>query len=193
MKHATVAILGALLFLASLGGLAWAGLEGSKHDFSKQAWSGGETCGVCHTPHRQEPPKAAPLWDPTADLTRTFGASRLRAQAGPGTAMCLRCHDGTVARQTLAGAPAERYANRLHPALFAAAHEGTDHPVGVRYPDLRKGYRAAATVIASGAVTLPHGRVECISCHDPHAANDLDAMLVMSNSRSALCLTCHQK
>lgn len=193
MKRNTLLSLAAALAAASLGGLAWAGLEGSKHDFSKQPWSGGETCGVCHTPHRDELPKAAPLWDPAADLSRTFGTSRLRAQAGPGTAMCLRCHDGTVARPTFAGPTGDRSLHSSHPALFSAAHERTDHPVGVRYPDLRKGYRAASVVVASGAVTLPHGRVECVSCHDPHAWAGLDAMLVMNNSRSALCLTCHQK
>ncbi len=176
-----------------LCGWAWAGLEGSKHDFSKQPWSGGETCGVCHTPHRDQLPTAAPLWDPNADLTRSFGTSSLRAQAGPGTQMCLRCHDGTIARPTFATTTSRRYESSLHPALFSAAHAGTDHPVGVRYPDLRKGYRPATLVVAQGAVTLPNHRVECVSCHDPHAGAGLDAMLVVSNARSALCLTCHQK
>jgi len=63
----------------------------------------------------------------------------------------------------------------------------------VVYPELRKGYRPVVAVLAKGTVTLPNNRVECVSCHDPHAAADVDRLLVMSNSRSALCLTCHQK
>ena len=46
---------------------------------------------------------------------------------------------------------------------------------------------------ATGTVTLPGGRVECISCHDPHNAAGEANMLVTSNARSALCLTCHDK
>ena len=58
-----------------VGGFALGGVEGSKHDFSNKAWSTDDTCGACHSPHRAQPPKAAPLWDPNADLTRTFGTS----------------------------------------------------------------------------------------------------------------------
>ncbi len=55
------------------GGLAWAGIEGSKHDFAEKEWAGGDACGVCHGTE-SAPPTAAPLWDQNADLNRTFGA-----------------------------------------------------------------------------------------------------------------------
>jgi predicted CXXCH cytochrome family protein len=42
-------------------------------------------------------------------------------------------------------------------------------------------------------VRLPDGRVECVSCHDPHNQSGTQAMLAVSNRRSALCLTCHVK
>ena len=114
MKTRTTVALSASVILAGLWGLAWGGIEGSKHDFSKKPWAAGETCGACHTPHRDQPPKAAPLWDPTADLTRTFGRTATRAVStnarerlgeqstvpGSGTLTCLRCHDGTVAKET---------------------------------------------------------------------------------------------
>ncbi len=60
--------------LTIVGGFSLGGVEGSKHDFSNKAWSTDDTCGACHSPHRAQPPKAAPLWDPDADLTR-FGTS----------------------------------------------------------------------------------------------------------------------
>ncbi len=185
--------LSAVTAFAVFGGWAWAGLEGSKHDFRKQAWSGGETCGVCHTPHRSDPPKAAPLWDPRADLNRRLGSAPARRGPGNGTLSCFRCHDGTVADSIVPGAPRRRFANAQHPGLFTAAHGRSDHPVGVEYPLRPRDYRPATTVLADGTVTLPAGRVECMSCHDPHASAGIDKMLVMSNARSALCLTCHKK
>lgn len=178
---------------AGLGGWAFAGIDGSKHDFRKAPWSGGESCGVCHTPHRSEPPKAAPLWDPSADLDRRFGSGASRPAPGAGTTSCLKCHDGTVARETFNVPREPRPTFRSDLDSFMAAHGGTDHPVGVEYPELRKGYRAVTTVLARGTVQLPENRVECVSCHDPHASAGIDKMLVTSNARSALCLTCHQK
>ena len=192
MKRTGWGILCAGCFTA-VGGWAWGEMERSKHDFSKQPWSGGETCGVCHTPHQSAPPKAAPLWDPSADLSRVFGSSASHNAAGTGTTLCLRCHDGTLARDTFNVPRDTGRGGGTHVGVFDAAHGGSNHPVGVVYPELRKGYRPVVAVLAKGTVTLPNNRVECVSCHDPHAAADVDRLLVMSNSRSALCLTCHQK
>lgn len=170
------------------------GLVGSKHDFTRAPWSEGDACGPCHSPHRELPPSAAPLWDPDADLTRTFGTS-LAAPGTPGrgTLMCLRCHDGTVARDTLTGRSPDRFVHKQHPGLFEAGHGRSDHPVGIPYPQFDRGYRPIVSVLASGTVRLPDGQVECVSCHDPHNQAGQPYMLVMSNARSALCLTCHRK
>lgn len=182
------------LVVTVLGGWAIAGIEGSKHDLSHRDWAEGERCGVCHSPHRDAPPKAAPLWDAGADLDRTFGTPLgERLAAGSGTRMCLRCHDGTIARDTITGVLRQRFAGKQNPALFGTGHGRTDHPVGVRYPRFDRGFRPVVGVVASGAVTLPAGRVECVSCHDPHNQSEAEHMLVMSNARSALCLTCHRK
>jgi predicted CXXCH cytochrome family protein len=223
MKTSAAVALSGIIAFAAVGGLAWGGIEGSKHDFSKKPWAAGETCGACHTPHRDQLPKAAPLWDPAADLTRTFGRMTTRAVStnpptaderlgeqsvrtnarerlgehsafpGSGTLMCLRCHDGTVAKETIAGVLRARFVNKQNPGLFGAVHGGTDHPVGIEYPLFKKGYRPVTSVVAKGTVVLPQGRVECISCHDPHNTAGAAHMLVTANTRSALCLTCHKK
>ena len=73
MSQNKKAAVGVALAALMITGLTWAGVEGSKHDFSNKAWTTGDTCSACHTPHTSNPPKAAPLWDPNADLTRTFG------------------------------------------------------------------------------------------------------------------------
>ena len=179
---------------AMLAGWAWGGIEGSKHDFSREAWSGGDECAACHTPQSNEPPTVAPLWDSNADLARTFGTSLSQSNnAGLGTVMCIRCHDGTIARDTFTATGRERFEGQQNPGLFQGGHNTSNHPVGVDYPTFDRGYRPAPSVIASGTVVLPDGKVECISCHDPHDMSAEKYMLVRSNARSALCLTCHRK
>lgn len=180
--------------VAILGGWAWAGIEGSKHDFTRKEWTGGDACSACHPPASDTPPKAAPLWAQHADLNRTFGTSLVKSnEAGPGTAMCLRCHDGAIARDMFAPPPRPRYPNSERAGVFGPGHGRSDHPVGVEYPQLDLSFHPANQVIAAGTVTLPNGRVECISCHDPHNMTKEKNMLVTSNARSALCLTCHRK
>lgn len=192
MRLNKIAAVSVSLTLAA--GWAWGGIDGSKHDFSHKAWSGGDTCSVCHTPHRDQAPSATPLWDPKADLSRTFGTPISDAKkAGWGTRTCLQCHDGTIAKPALGGVQRERLVNRQHPGIFRAAHGTTDHPVGVKYPQFDKGFRPMTTVLAKGVVPLPDGRVQCISCHDPHDTAETKHMLVKENTRSALCLTCHKK
>ena len=118
-----------------LGGFAWAGLKGSAHDFSNKDWAGGDACGVCHGLDRDDPPSAAPLWDANADLNRRFGYPLGgEAQAGNGTLTCLRCHDGTIAIDTVSEQAKERFKNKSSAGLFTAGHQTSDHPVGVRYP-----------------------------------------------------------
>lgn len=180
-------------------GWALADLRGSKHDFSNEAWAEGDACSACHAPDRPEAPKAAPLWNPGADLSRKFGTaiSGQRPTPGRGTSICLRCHDGTLADDAVAGVKAARrdarFVNKRNPGLFTVGLQAKDHPVGVAYPQFDKNFQPAQTVIAKRAVLLPGSKVECTSCHDPHNASGLDNMLVTSNARSALCLICHKK
>ncbi len=199
MKNTTIPGVYLAIVFTIVGGLAWGGIEGSKHDFSNKAWSADDTCGACHSPHRTQPPKAAPLWDPNADLTRTFGTSfattapAKRGLLGRGTLMCIRCHDGTIATETITGVKGNRFTSKQNPGLFGTGHGTSDHPVGVAYPQFDKGYRPITSVVASGTVALPNARVECVSCHDPHNQSGEEHMLVTGNARSALCLTCHKK
>ncbi|MCO6435930.1 MAG: cytochrome C [Phycisphaerae bacterium] len=184
--------------VAGLTGWAFAGIEGSKHDFSDKPWSGGDKCSACHVPHREKAPTAAPLWDPNADLNRVFGTPITSdAQSGSGTLSCLRCHDGTIARDSFGGDDGGRRSiptpYTSHPGFFKAGIRTGNHPVGVKYPRFEDGYKMITTVTARGDVILPAGRVECVSCHDPHNMAELPYMLVVSNARSALCLTCHKK
>ena len=181
-------MLGCAALGVTLTSLALADLEGSKHDFSAQT---GDLCSACHVPHRTEAPPA-PLWDPSADTAQRFSAVEGEG-FGAGSRLCLTCHDGTAARDTSLGARTQRLVGEDFPQKFATGHQTTDHPVGVPYPNIDKGYRPLTAVVAGGAITLPGGRVECSSCHDPHNEAGEPFMLVVGNVRSALCLACHKK
>lgn len=187
-KFASVSL--GLLVLA----VPWAlgDIRGSKHDFSDKSWSGGDTCGACHTPQKDGLPPSPPAWNPNADLTRTFGRKNKKADAR-GMLLCLSCHDGTVAKATGGGVWKKSSGNTRSARITGTGHGTSDHPVGVDFPQFQKGYHPITFVTARGAVLLPDGRVECTSCHDPHDMSGAAHMLVMSNARSALCLTCHKK
>lgn len=176
-----------------------AGLAGSKHDFSGESWTGGDRCIACHFLSRDDFPAPAPLWNPSADFNRAFGDALQDSPSGSpslpgnGTLACLRCHDGTVASDMFGSLAAPAGVNKRHPSLASTAHGSTNHPVGIEYPQFDPEYRPMHMIESEGQVPLPGGRIECISCHDPHNAVGAPHMLTKTNQRSALCLTCHMK
>ncbi len=173
------------------------GVAGSKHDFSALSGKVSDACGACHVPHVQAVrPADRDGNQALLELYRIAGQREVfepdRFMPGASSLICLSCHNGVVAQSTVGTAH----------AILAGAREGyavpdgwaaRDHPIGVPYPAQAKGYRSLARVQAGGVIRLPEGRLECISCHDPHNAAGVDKMLVMSNQRSALCLACHEK
>ena len=74
------------------------------------------------------------------------------------------------------------------PALPMKQHFITNVDIEFDGPDL-----ARVRAMFYNPMILPDGRVECISCHDHHEEEGLPHLLVISNKRSALCLTCHAK
>jgi len=177
------------------------GVLGSAHDFSRLGGGPSDACIACHVPHIQgvrptTQPSTQPSTQPAIEIYRLEGQRRIfvpnRYMPGPTSLLCLGCHDGTVATSTISASH----------ALLAGVREGfkvperfvwRDHPIGVPYPGNRRGYRPESFVTAGRKIVLPDGRIECISCHDPHNRSSIKGMLVMSNRRSGLCLACHIK
>lgn len=175
----------------------FAGVVGGPHDFSR---FGGSACDACHVPHVQalRPAGTAatqPATQPAVEKFRIPGQAPVfvpgRFSPGPTSLVCLGCHDGTIGMSTIGSSH----------ALLAGVREGfpgsdealwRDHPIGIPYPAQPRDYRPAAFV-EKQKVHLPQGRVECVSCHDPHNRAGNRAMLWVANRRSALCLTCHVK
>ena len=205
-----------LLFLvltASVAVIAFGAISGSAHDFRTLAWNDGggasaEICKACHTPHNAQTLSTAPLWNHTV-TTATFqvyaGYDMDSTPANPPTGasiLCLSCHDGTVALDAFGG-------NSVSPGTMITGNAlvgndlRNDHPVSIDYTtavatdtELR-----ATTYVTSLGGTIANDllesgtMVQCSSCHDVHntvsASNS--SLLRISNSGSALCLTCHDK
>jgi len=171
-------------------------LDHPVHDFSKLTGRDEDSCSACHIPHVQTGAeesgnKAAGDLFKIARQRPALAAGRYTP--GPTSMICLTCHNGSIAVSTVGTAQAMRSASSCGAGGWPPSFAMRDHPIGVLYPDRRKGFRPKTRVEAAGKIKLPEGRVECISCHDQHQEEDWPHLLVMSNKRSALCLSCHQK
>ncbi len=204
----------AVTFLAI--GSAFAVISNSAHDFSSAtSWNPSQQlCGVCHVPHNSGS-TIAPLWGHTLSTATytvysTSISPSLNAVVGQPSASsraCLSCHDGTVAVNAFGG-------NTGNVFLTGGDNLGTDlsndHPVSFTYDaalatadgTLRDPTTTAVASLGAGRTIttgmLIGGRLECSSCHDVHADKGASAtggnkLLLVSNSGSVLCLTCHNK
>lgn len=151
-------------------------------------------CTTCHHPHR--PMGNAAHWYPAMEATRRFELYESREGIpGPTSLLCLGCHDGAIASEV----PVESGAHIVSQIGQSASITDNginfplgNHPMGIRYDPHGEKLVPLANVEADRQVALPEGRVECISCHDPHGTAGHEHLLVKANRRSALCLTCHQ-
>lgn len=172
---------------------ALAGFTGSKHDFYGPSAPLAQRCSPCH-PGPPDKPNPG-LWSSTFEHPSRLTTAGPEQRLADSTRLCLSCHDATIASEIVGGGQSVD----LH-APWTFGNVRRDHPVGVPYPPLgrtpgkfRREYHSIAKLESEGRIRLPGGRVECVSCHDPHNGYGLPAMLVKSDRRSGLCLSCHIK
>ena len=111
-----------------------------------------------------------------------FGADGHIVEVPSITTYCLCCHDGTTAPPRLGQADQARGNRKQYKGMPGL------HPVEVHYPTGDRGFRATEEL--PSAMIMTGGRVTCVTCH---RLDSEDHELVVSNQRSALCLTCHRK
>jgi len=185
------------------------GVVNSPHDLgvggpgSIKAKSERGVCIFCHTPHGGTP--KTPLWNhhTTSAKYIPYSSSTMIAKVGQpngASALCLSCHDGTVALGMLANGRGANVISMQHSLTVmpsGASNLGTnlsqDHPISFTYNSAlaaNQGKLCDPSAL-TGQVRLDrNSQVQCTSCHDPH--NDqFGNFLVMNNAGSALCTTCH--
>ena len=201
---------------------AAAGVKDTKHNFSSPIASPNayffgtqQVCVFCHAVHNADP-AYSPLWNHETDGATSYNmytsdTMDMLQSASPheGSLICLSCHDGTIAVNSLNNVPGPEGAG-LYGAPGGSGLDGSgkiatsshafvgtdlrdDHPVGLLYdatrdvnfhPKVGNSQNYPDKLLDQGLY------VECTSCHNPHD-NTFSNFLAESNSGSALCLRCH--
>ena len=182
-------------------------VAGTQHDLTATGSgpvksSQADSCIFCHAPHNLSP-NITPLWDHTLSTQTytTYTSSTYNSGAEtPSTGssrLCLSCHDGTVAVGLTVAKGLLPTTGAMTAADVFGANLAPSHPVSMTPADDGQ----LASVLFSNpastkdpAVHLVAGKVECVTCHDPHVQNNdplVPMFLVRSNSAGALCLACH--
>lgn len=198
-----------MLAVMGLGTSANAQITNSAHDFSSYAWSGGEICRPCHTPHFANT-AAGRLWNhtlSTATYTLFEGETGTSDDLDRESRLCMSCHDGTVALDSFGGTTGTNF-------IPGGANVGTDltddHPIGkdAVYPTTTSTrfnpQNASHQVVSTWGTlrlkswtetgsTTEQWVVGCRTCHNVHNAGNFTHMMNFSNQASHLCLTCHIK
>jgi hypothetical protein len=191
------------LGLTASSASAAVGIVGSKHDFTKYAWSGNEICKPCHIPHNalvtlpDGSTPGGPLWNHALSTATYTLFDNSTAGAGDSTKidtnsqLCLSCHDGTVALDSFGGATGTLTMGATGSGTGASANLGTDlradHPIGATAKITDPVYmvpqasRDAAGVMPARLLKDGSKVVGCTSCHEPHNRKGTTHMLWIAN------------
>lgn len=153
----------------------------------RQAAAGASLCAQCHDPLDRTGPGAH-----AAGLVRAHlhwpgkapaGLAGARSALDVESTACMSCHDGTIA------ADAGAWILRPRPGAMPMQ----DHPVGVVYGRVRPASSEFGPLVDASRldhrIRLFDGVVGCGSCHSVYSPRE--HLLVKSNLRSDLCLSCH--
>lgn len=176
--------------------------------------NGNMTCITCHAVHKEEDPSFSQMelagllrghaqgrafcatchderllgssWRHDMAITYAHMSGELRQKTGGAlldkfSVECLSCHDGTISKAASVDVTEGNFTHGI----------GLSHPVGVKYPTGFSDKEFVSSESLPEEVRLFNGTVGCLSCHNPYGREK--SFLVKSNSRSALCLTCHKK
>jgi len=193
------------IFMVSI--IAYAGIENTKHNFSKtgpgviKSSIEDRVCIFCHTPHNAS--AVAPLWNRNLSssvytLYSSGGSPTLNATLSQPTGsskLCLSCHDGTIAiNQIYSGTTKATDLNNVK--ITGNANIGTvlvdDHPISFNFNSTLAATDGQLVNPSSlpQFIKLQNQRVECTTCHDPHTET---VMFLRNGDRLALCTSCHDK
>jgi predicted CXXCH cytochrome family protein len=158
------------------------------------------TCVFCHAPHNAHPSRG--LWnrDLAPGTYQLYSSSTTKSTASQPTGssrLCLSCHDGLLALETLKVPPKGVTLTALG-VLSGKTVVGTnlsgDHPISFVYDSAlaaRRGDLADPNALPSSVPLDASRQVQCTSCHDPHE-DSRPNFLRMDAASGALCTACHR-
>lgn len=226
IRAGLVALMVCMVFSAAYAARApKSAVYGSAHDFKTQLGGASYTlCNFCHVAHKFGSAPTGPgylLWNHTLSNVASYGVytsdSMRSTPTDLGSQMvvsnlCLSCHDGTVAINSWYEVQAGANFQPLPTGTTFMAADTTvrdltkQHPVNFVYPDSTTaaaiGIQNAAdafSVDGNGNVPLFAGRMQCATCHDPHAGPSSGAHLFFRTFPSTpaqtltgtSCVYCH--
>jgi predicted CXXCH cytochrome family protein len=210
-----LAVTAAAILLAPAPAGAVGGILTTRHNLSVsgpgdlKATREERVCIFCHTPHHASP--VTPLWSrPTSstvyDLYQSSTLTAKPGQPSGASRLCLSCHDGTIALGAMYGAdPGSNVIDMAggvtrmpqgRPTNLGGATGsslGNDHPVSFPYTSqlTQSNGQLKSPAELPRQIRLEQGMLQCTACHNPHR-DPYGKFLVMDNSNSALCLSCHE-
>ncbi len=146
----------------------------------------------------------------------TIAGTPTDASPSGATLACLSCHDGVSAINSVVNAPGSGnydpdgviigsstydtidMANDESKAVGLYGDLTNDHPVSITYVEGAASLKPVSTPLVGwkGATEisdiLRDGKVQCVSCHDPHYTY-WGRFLRAKNTSSELCMSCHDK
>ncbi|MCK9374225.1 MAG: cytochrome c3 family protein [Sulfuricurvum sp.] len=149
----------------------------------------------------------------------TMAGTTTLGTVGPASALCLSCHDGISGVNSIVNLPGSggyvpagqlvnlsgNYTPYQIQGVFAVGSGGdmtNDHPISLTYrgdeANPPANLKPTNTVLVDwlGATTIANllrgGKIECVSCHNPHARS-ASFLRAANNKASAICLACHAK
>jgi hypothetical protein len=198
---------------------------GSAHDFKTNLGGASYTlCNFCHVAHKFGSAPTGPgylLWNHTLSNVAGYGVytsdSMRSTPADLGgqlnvSNLCLSCHDGTVAVNSWYEV---QLGKNFQPLATGTSFVGDDmvtrdltkqHPINFTYPDATTaaaiGIQPAAdsnSIDGNGNVPLFGGKMQCATCHDPHAGPSAGVSLFFrtfpstpaQTTTGSFCVYCH--
>ncbi|MBI5921631.1 MAG: hypothetical protein HY847_08240 [Betaproteobacteria bacterium] len=185
----------------------YAEIATTKHNLSvsgpgtRKSTNEAEVCVFCHAPHNSSP--SGQLWNRRVGASYTPYTSSTRksiaGQPNGASLLCLSCHDGTIALGEVRsrGTAISMAGGAMSGNSLLGTDLSNDHPVSFVYDaalvSSRGELASPATLARPSKVRLDgSNRMQCTACHDPHD-NANGKFLVVANTSSALCNTCHIK